>query len=127
MLGQRLKKLTQVVNKMNILLLNTHLKFHSKVGYGYIPSLVVFWALQMIRDPRPFWIIGATEEEEDVDDAMERAAVLSALHDGKLSFSLEEKGRKWACNMHPLVVAEMVLTWTMPSIAIFSSLFLFVC
>lgn len=98
---------------------NIQLKIHSKFG---LPSLVVFWALQMIRDPR-LWVIGTTGEEDDDDnddeEEREMVVVFNPLHVGKLSFSLEENGKKWACNIHALALAEIVLIWTMPSIAIF--------
>lgn len=63
----------------------------------------------MIRDPR-LWVIGTTGEE-DGDDEEEREMVVffNPLHVAKLSFSLEENGKKWACNIQALALAEIVL------------------
>lgn len=56
-----------------------------------LPSLVVFCALQMIRDRRPSPIIGTIEEEEVDEDDEREVTLLNPLHVGKLSFSLERK------------------------------------
>lgn len=127
-------------NSLNITW-NTHLKFtfsllhylfptkkkkkQNKVG---LPSLLAFWALQTIGNPRPLWVIGATEEDDNNnDDEMERVLVLNPfLLVGNLNLFLEGKAGKWAWSRHPLLLGEMVLTWTMPSIGLSLSLSLVV-